>query len=57
MPFYTFEDALVCGYPVMVSRTGYTGELGFEIYGDANSLVYIWDELINAGVKPPGKLH
>ncbi len=54
MPFYTFEDALVCGYPVMVSRTGYTGELGFEIYGDANSLVYIWDELINAGVKPAG---
>ena len=54
MPFYTFEDALVCGYPVMVSRTGYTGELGFEIYGDANSLVYIWDELINVGVKPAG---
>ena len=54
MPFYSFEDALVCGYPVMVSRTGYTGELGFEIYGDANSLVYIWDELINLGVKPAG---
>jgi len=54
MPFYSFEDALVCGYLVMVSRTGYTGELGFEIYGDANSLVYIWDELINAGVKPAG---
>ena len=54
MPFYTFEYTLVCGYPVMVSRTGYTGELGFEIYGDANSLVYIWDELINAGVKPAG---
>ena len=54
MPFYSFEDALVCGYPVMVSRTGYTGELGFEIYGDANSLIHIWDELINAGVKPAG---
>jgi len=54
MPFYSFEDSLVCGYPVMVSRTGYTGELGYEIYGDANSLVHIWDELINAGVKPAG---
>ena len=54
MPFYSFEDALVCGYPVMVSRTGYTGELGFEIYGDANSLVYIWDRLIKLGVKPAG---
>jgi len=54
MPFYSFEDALVCGYSVMVSRTGYTGELGFEIYGDANSLVHIWTELISAGVKPAG---
>ena len=54
MHFYSFEDALVCGYPVMVSRTGYTGELGFEIYGDANSLFHIWTELTNAGVKPAG---
>jgi aminomethyltransferase len=38
----------------MVSRTGYTGELGFEIYGESDSLVHIWDELINAGVKPAG---
>ena len=54
MPFYSFEDAMVCGFPVMVSRTGYTGELGFEIYGQASSLVNIWDKLINHGVKPAG---
>ena len=38
----------------MVSRTGYTGELGFEIYGDNNSIVSIWNKLINAGAKPSG---
>jgi len=54
MPFYSYHDGLVNGCSVMVSRTGYTGELGFEIYGDADLLVHIWDLLINAGVKPAG---
>ena len=54
IPFYTFEDGLVCDYPVMVSRTGYTGELGFEIYGSANAIVAIWEVLVNAGAKPAG---
>ena len=38
----------------MVSRTGYTGELGFEIFGDAASLVFIWDKLVSVGAKPAG---
>ena len=54
MPFYSYEDGIVCGYSVMVSRTGYTGELGFEIYGDKNSIISIWNELVNAGAKPAG---
>ena len=54
IPFYTFEDGLVCDYPVMVSRTGYTGELGFEIYGSADAIVAIWEVLVNAGAKPAG---
>ena len=54
IPFYTFEDGLVCDYPVMVSRTGYTGELGFEIYGSADTIVAIWEVLVNAGAKPAG---
>ena len=54
MPFYTFEDGLVCGHPVMVSRTGYTGELGFEIYGSTPAIITIWDALIKAGSKPAG---
>ena len=54
MPFYSYVDGVVCGYSVMVSRTGYTGELGFEIYADNNSIVSIWNELVNAGAKPAG---
>ena len=54
MPFYSYMDGIVCEYSVMVSRTGYTGELGFEIYGDNNSIVCIWNELVNAGAKPAG---
>ena len=54
MPFYSYVDGIVCGYSVMVSRTGYTGELGFEVYGDNNSIVKIWSELVSAGAKPAG---
>jgi aminomethyltransferase len=54
IPFYTFTDGLVCDYPVMLSRTGYTGELGFEIYGSTDAIVVIWDALVKAGAKPAG---
>ena len=46
------------GASVMISRTGYTGEDGFEIVGRADSIAKIWDTLIEAGnpfgVKPCG---
>jgi glycine cleavage system T protein (aminomethyltransferase) len=32
VPYYHFAEGLVAGAPAMVSRTGYTGEDGFEIY-------------------------
>ena len=35
--------------PVAISRTGYTGDLGFEIWVDAGSAVPLWDALIEAG--------
>tara|TARA_B110000438_G_scaffold129296_1_gene125624 strand:- start:640 stop:1734 length:1095 start_codon:yes stop_codon:yes gene_type:complete len=54
MPFYSYQDASIFNKKVMLSRTGYTGELGFEIYGNHESLVYIWKELINLGIKPAG---
>ncbi|WFB35190.1 aminomethyltransferase family protein [Kiritimatiellota bacterium B12222] len=37
------------GYSVMVSRTGYTGEVGFELYVRPNAFVPLWEELLAAG--------
>ena len=54
MPFYTFEDGDVSGFSVMVSRTGYTGELGFEIYASEEAVITIWNVLIKEGVQPAG---
>ena len=54
MPFYTFEEGRVCEASVMVSRTGYTGELGFEIYGNSNAIKLIWDIFIEEGICPAG---
>ena len=54
LPFYSFKEGLIHQYQVMLSRTGYTGELGFEIYGDDNSILNIWNRLIDYGVKPAG---
>ena len=39
--------------PVSISRTGYTGDLGYEIWIDAGDALRIWDALIEAG-KPYG---
>lgn len=49
--FYTFivHDGMT------IARTGYTGELGFEIYGDQNSIIDVWDKVMATGrVEPCG---
>ena len=51
--FYTFYD--VQGPERMiVSRTGYTGEDGFEIYASHDAVRAIWDRLLESGVVPCG---
>ena len=37
------------GIPVTISRTGYTGDLGYEIWVDATRAVELWDALNEAG--------
>ncbi len=37
------------GIPVTISRTGYTGDLGFEIWMDAKDALAVWDALMEAG--------
>ena len=52
--FYTFKKIDVDGETIIASRTGYTGEDGFEIYGSHKYIQQAWDKLIEAGVTPCG---
>ena len=54
LEFYTYCNLKYGGKRLILSRTGYTGEDGFEIYADVESIVEIWDRLIKAGVQPCG---
>ena len=47
--FYWKRDGEVAGMPAIVSRTGYTGEDGFELYVDAAASEEVWDALLEAG--------
>ncbi|HER44021.1 MAG TPA: glycine cleavage system aminomethyltransferase GcvT [Candidatus Eisenbacteria bacterium] len=44
--FFTFEHE---GYEILLSRTGYTGELGYEIYLPAKMARGVWDRLLDGG--------
>lgn len=56
--FHFVDDVKVAGIPAIVSRTGYTGEDGFEIYVDWSKGADIWNAVIAAGkdngLKPIG---
>jgi aminomethyltransferase len=47
--YYHFSEGKVDGVPAMVSRTGYTGEDGFEVYAATDKAEQIWNRLLDAG--------
>ncbi|NLY18419.1 MAG: glycine cleavage system aminomethyltransferase GcvT [Clostridiaceae bacterium] len=48
--FFRFmPDVSISGVKAIVSRTGYTGEDGFEIYINSESAVYLWESILEAG--------
>ena len=47
--YYHFTEGQVDGVPAIVSRTGYTGEDGFEVYAAADKAEQIWNKLLDAG--------
>ncbi len=50
--FYWFAVGEVLGIPMIVSRTGYTGEDGFELYfRDLANAGMVWDEIFKAGLE------
>jgi aminomethyltransferase len=58
--YFRMQRASLAGIPVSVSRTGYTGDLGFEIWVASEQAVPLWDALVRAGtpygVTPAGML-
>ncbi|TSI08556.1 glycine cleavage system aminomethyltransferase GcvT [Lysinibacillus sp. BW-2-10] len=47
--FKFIENVNVGGHDVLVSRTGYTGEDGFELYGAPVAIVDLWNKILDAG--------
>jgi aminomethyltransferase len=51
--YFRLAETKLRGIPVSVSRTGYTGDLGYEIWVSAQDALSLWDALMQAG-KPYG---
>jgi len=47
--YFRFRDDEMCGFPVILARTGYTGEDGFEVSVAADHALDLWNALIEAG--------
>lgn len=54
LTFYTYCEAQWNGHRMVVSRTGYTGEDGFELYTTCEDIKEIWKKLLDNGVAPCG---
>ena len=58
LPYYSSCRTSVAGVQALVSRSGYTGEDGFEIYADTDRISGLWDGLLDTGagrgIKPAG---
>ena len=58
--YFRVTSGTIAGVPVEISRTGYTGDLGYEIWVDASAALAVWDALMEAGqavdIKPAGML-
>lgn len=49
LPYFHHMPARLFGRPVMISRTGYTGERGYEIFCKADDAGLIWDTILDEG--------
>lgn len=55
LEYFTFDEFNLLGHNVIISRTGYTGELGYEIYFPWKDLFLLWQRLLeNQKIKPAG---
>lgn len=49
LPYFGLTPTKIAGAPVTVSRTGYTGDLGFEVIVEADDALVVLDQLLQAG--------
>ena len=60
LKYFRVTRGRIAGVPIEVSRTGYTGDLGYEIWMPAENALKIWDTLSEQGkafdIKPAGML-
>jgi len=49
IPYFGFASGKVAGVDALISRTGYTGEDGFELFVDANRIGSVWDAVLESG--------
>src|SRR6267378_212326 len=55
IPYFGFRDGEVAGTKVVISRTGYTGEDGFELFIDSKEVGTVWDAILEHA-SPDGAL-
>ena len=60
LKYFRLTSAKIRGIPVTISRTGYTGDRGYEVWVDATQAIPLWDALVEAGtpygITPAGML-
>ena len=60
LKYFRVTSGTIAGVRVDISRTGYTGDLGYEIWMPANAAIRVWDVLMQMGkpfdIKPAGML-
>jgi aminomethyltransferase len=60
LKYFRFTSGKIAGVPVDISRTGYTGDLGYEIWMPWNDALRVWDALMKEGrqfdIHPTGML-
>lgn len=52
LPYFHHTPATLFGHACRISRTGYSGERGYEIFADASVVGDLWDQLAGAGAMP-----
>ena len=53
LAYYHHKESSLCGVPVLIGATGYTGERGFELYIPADKAAMVWAILMEAGSPSP----